>query len=104
MKIQCRTNIDCCKTLSWPSELPARPMIGDYIRSESKLRNNTLVEMVITNVTWIKESGGWMAEVYLDMPKHRYHNFNHFEAFVMYATYQIDEQTYQRRVEQSIPS
>ena len=86
MYVQCRTIIDCCKQLQWPTELPERPMVGDYIRSTSSTMNKH-IELVVGSVTWYKTSGMfgeavWAVEVYLDMPPHCFQNIEHFERFI----------------------
>lgn len=49
MKVYCFTNLDVfCE--HWPSELPARPMVGDIIRSNTVRRKGTL-ELQVCQVT-----------------------------------------------------
>ena len=86
-KIHCRTNIDCAKRLTWPTELPERPMIGDYIRSTSSERD-WVVELKVIQTTWIRyydhvsKQDEWTLEVELHLPPHRYQDIEHFENHV----------------------
>lgn len=90
IKIHCRTNVDCARSLQWPSELPDRPIVGDYIRSTSST-NNKYIEMRVASVTWVcKEYKNlfdtvvkvWELEVYLDIIPTRFQNIPDFERFV----------------------
>lgn len=68
--IRCRTNIDCAKHLQWPLSLPARPNVGDKIRSLN-WTSKKQITMVVTDIEWVQRSPKEVeAHVYLEMPKH----------------------------------
>ena len=84
--IRCRTNIDCAKPLQWPTYLPARPMVGDLIRSLSSTRTK-YIELMVVATTWVKELtphdlGDWFLQVELHLPPSRFENLAAFEKFV----------------------
>ncbi len=85
INISCRTNIDCAKHLAWPTMLPARPVVGDLIRSLSST-SHKCIELQVVQCTWIFEDVSWRREtyleVYLGLPPHRYENIQAFEKFV----------------------
>ncbi len=87
--ISCTTNIDAAKRLKWPNELPARPNVGDRIRSTSSTATK-YIELEVVCVTWVKASetswsipeGQWYLEVELHLPKHRWVSIHDFENWV----------------------
>lgn len=86
-RIRCHTNIDCCKRLEWPTELPEVPRVGDLIRSPSSTKDKH-IELQVVRVTWVFQecwdSPGkmWIAEVELHMVPSRYASLAEFEKWV----------------------
>lgn len=88
IKIRCRSNIDCVRNLKWPDYLPARPAIGDLIRSESSTKNK-YIELEVHRCTWYKDSysNEWILEVELHLVKTRFANVPDFEKFVLKSSW-----------------
>jgi hypothetical protein len=89
VRVHCRTNIDCAKRLQWPEELPARPMVGDYIRSTSSTRTKH-IEMVVCGIVWFQCTDAfspyckeWVCQVELDMIRTRFATYDDFENFIL---------------------
>lgn len=83
MKVHCRSNLDNLQGEKWPDQLPARPMVGDFIMSATDWGGGRRLRLEICGVTWkygivnyIGSSNGtvplngWYAEVELHMPRH----------------------------------
>lgn len=83
VNIECRTNIDCCKYLQWPNELPERPVVGDLIRSTSST-SKKYIELEVVRCTWFysEHSHDWILNVELWMVIGRYENLTAFEKWV----------------------
>ena len=101
VKVYCRTNMDLHHGEIWPSELPARPMIGDYIRSDCIRRERFQLELIVVRVTTIRSSsdGKWYYEVEMGLPPHRFHNFTHFQNMYDYKCGRITRESYEYREE-----
>lgn len=71
IRVHCRTNLDDVMRIEeWPAELPERPVIGDYIQSETVHSGYFQLRLEVYNVTWTKRySGSWELEVELYIPK-----------------------------------
>lgn len=81
VSIVCRTNLDDVgRYETFPTELPECPKIGHLIRSARK-RRDAIVELEVCQVTWIHSEiqKHWYAEVYLDLPRHRFENISAFQ-------------------------
>lgn len=108
MRVHCRTNIDDCQRLEWPTNLPALPNVGDLIRSPSKMEHGIEIELQVCRITWVKtynfssNIGEFQPEIELTMPTHRFHNFSHFRAILEYALGRIDQTTLQSRTKQAM--
>lgn len=88
VEICCRTNIDCCKRLEWPDRLPEAPRVGDLIRSTSSTKDK-YIELRVCRCTWVYtpdqpylRRAGWILELDLHMPEHRFENLTAFERWV----------------------
>jgi len=83
MRIQCKTNIDCARLLEWPTELPARPMVGDLIRSRSSTHDKAF-ELGVVETTWYYcvHRHEWILQVELNLAGTCYPNVPVFEAHV----------------------
>ena len=74
IKVRCETNIDFCKSLSWPTELPVLPSIGHVIVANSI----DYVELEVTGIRWeyVKKRtfdgdiDNWMPVLVLSIPSY----------------------------------
>lgn len=55
IKVHCHTNLDLCGEL-WPTELPCRPMVGDYIESATIRSGGFRLTLQVTRVTLTQNS------------------------------------------------
>ena len=72
IKVRCETNIDFCKSLSWPTELPVLPSIGHIIVANSI----DYVELEVTGIRWEYATGNhtfdgsWTPVLSLSIPSY----------------------------------
>ena len=82
MKIKCHTNIDCARTLGWPTELPGEPQVNDLITSTSSTKNKC-IQLKVTQRTWTFDElcNQWLLCLELHLPSWQY-DIPSFEKFV----------------------
>lgn len=82
MRVRCTTNIDCCKRLDWPDDMPECPRVGDLIRSPSSTPKKH-IELKVCRVTWVRgDDYEWVPEVELTMIPTRFETEREFENWV----------------------
>jgi len=55
VKVKCHTNLDLSRAERWPTRLPCRPMVGDYIESLHRWVRppiNTRLRLRVTSVVF----------------------------------------------------
>jgi len=65
MNVHCRTNLDLPGE-ERPTDLPAVPRVGDYIRSATDWPGGFHLQLRVCDVTWVKHAhGGWLPVIEL---------------------------------------
>lgn len=72
--VEFHTNLDIHPGEKWPLDLPARPVVGDYVRSASNL------ELQVVAIRWKPSPlpGAWYLSAELHLPKDRYESIAAF--------------------------
>jgi hypothetical protein len=83
VRVHCYTNLDNVDIYeNWPMYLPARPVVGDKIRSTTRWEGGRYLELEVIQCTWIwigQPTNIWTIQLELHIPRHMKESIEDFQ-------------------------
>ena len=74
MDVRFHTNLDLSNAEEWPTRLPCRPMVGDYISSKYRWPDGSILQLTVHSVELLEDS----IRVELHLPPRRFETLRRF--------------------------